>query len=63
MEDARVDRLVTNELEAAALVSVYATPMVLLNGIFMMHLIEAETLQDFQLFVGVGMTPKPMVFD
>lgn len=60
MEDPWVGHLVRNELEAAALLSVYATPTVLLNGIFMMHLVGAETLQNFELFVGRGMSPKPI---
>lgn len=61
MADPRVDRLVRNQIEAAASLSVYATPTVLLNGIFMMHLVGPETLQSFELFVGRGMSPKPIV--
>ena len=60
MEDPRVDHLVRNELEAAASLSVYATPTVRLNGMFMMHLVDAETLRNFELFVGRGMSPKPI---
>lgn len=61
MQDPQVDRLVRNELEATASQGVYATPTVLLNGIFTMHLVGTQTLQDFQLFVGRGMSPKPIV--
>lgn len=59
MQDPRIDQLVRIEIETAALLGVNAAPAVLLNSMYMMGLTGPEQMRDFQLFVGMGMTPQP----
>lgn len=60
MKDPQLEQIVRDELESAASLGVRATPTVSLNGIHMMHLVGADQLANFDLFVGRGMSPQPL---
>ena len=62
MKDVQVEKFVRDELESAAALGVRATPIVVLNGIHTMHLVGADQLRNFKLFIDSGMAPQPLYY-